>query len=324
MSTPGLDPADAVALAGFLGVILAALIWEAVRHARANTPHARIRRRALALTEANRSQLAPDRGGARAAPVPDSRLALLLRTQGRMLSDKGGPWGAPLLALGMVAAALTAAAPVLTLHLSPWLLLPGVPAAALLAGGAGRALIVGRYRQRFLEQFPEALELIIRAVSAGVPAHQAIQMAGEEMAAPLGREFARMGHALHLGMDPGDVLDAAARRIGIADFRFFAVCLQLQRETGGPLAETLENLAYVIRVRRDTRLKTRALTAQSRAASKVISLVPFALVGVLELGNSHYLDILFFTAPGQRLLWVAAGLLFLGLAVINHMARLEI
>ncbi len=324
MSKTGLDPADAVAIAGFLAVVLVALVWDSVRQARENTPHARIRRRALDLTEANRPQAATERADKSAAVRPGNRLTLQLRARGNMLSDKGGPWGVPLLAAGMVLAALVAAAPVLTLHLSPWLLLPGPAAAAALAGWVGQMLIVGRYRQRFLQQFPEALDLIIRAVSAGVPAHQAIQMAGEEMAPPLGREFARMGHALHLGMDPEDVLDAAAKRIGIADFRFFAVCLQLQRETGGPLAETLENLAHVIRVRRDTRLKTRALTAQSRAASKVISLVPFALVGVLELGNSHYLDILFYTLTGQRLLWVAGGLLFLGLAIINYMARLEI
>ena len=252
-----------------------------------------------------------------------SRLNLLVREVTEMLTRKGGPLGPLFLAASATLAAGIVVMAILSLDLSLWLLLPAVLLAALIGGGICRSIIISRYKLRFLQQFPDALDLVIRAVNAGVPVTQAIQMAGEEMPAPLGKEFSRISNALRLGMEQQDVLEEAAKHIGIPDFRFFVVCLQLQRETGGPLAETLENLAGVIRTRRDTRLKTRALTAQGRAASKAISALPVALVGLMQVSGSNYLEVLYSTAKGQHLLWIAGTLVVLGLLIINFMTRME-
>lgn len=181
-----------------------------------------------------------------------------------------------------------------------------------------------RYKKRFLQQFPDALDLIIRAVRAGVPANQAIGAAGKEFADPLHTEFTQMGDGLRLGIDLKDVLDDAQQRIAVPEFSFFAVCLLLQRETGGQLTETLENLSQIIRARRDLVLKARVLTAESRTASMFIAAIPFLLVGGLWFLNHDYILPLFATAGGLVLLKTALALVAVGLALIFWLSNLKV
>ncbi|WP_158901531.1 type II secretion system F family protein [Burkholderia sp. L27(2015)] len=185
------------------------------------------------------------------------------------------------------------------------------------------ARLIGRFRSRFLKTFPDTIDLIVRAVRAGIPAVQAISVAGNDAEEPVRSEFRVMGDSLRLGADLKDVLDTAVERIQIADFSFFSVCLLLQRETGGALTETLENLAGIIRTRRDIRLKIRALTGEGRIASQIITAVPFFIMAMFFLTNREYLDMLFYTPAGQRLLWISAGLMVFGTLWINKLANLD-
>ncbi|VBT06725.1 type II secretion system protein [Burkholderia pseudomallei] len=171
--------------------------------------------------------------------------------------------------------------------------------------------------------FPDALDLIIRAVRAGIPVAQAIGTAGRESEEPVRATFRAMGDALRVGADLKDVLEQQAERLQLADFSFFGVCLVLQRETGGNLTETLENLSGIIRTRRDIRMKTRALTAEGRIASKIIAAVPFAIAGFLFVVNRPYVNLLFHTRAGHKMLILAAVLLTVGLAMIRKIANLD-
>ena len=184
--------------------------------------------------------------------------------------------------------------------------------------------LLDRFNKRFLAQLPEAIDLIVRASQAGVPAGHSIRTVGERYDPPLGPEFRRMGDALLLGNDMEEVLDDAALRIEMPDFSFFAVCLLLQRETGGSLAETLENLSGIIRARRDLGLKTKALTAEGRFAGALLSALPFLIIGALMLVNPDYIEVMFKHPTGQLLLWVAAGMLTVGILLIRKIARLEV
>lgn len=181
-----------------------------------------------------------------------------------------------------------------------------------------------RFCRRFVENFPSVLDLIIRAVRAGVPVNVAIQSAGEELPEPIGTEYKRMSDALRLGVDQGEVMAAASARIGLPEFKFFAVCLEVQRETGGPLTETLENLASIIRSRMEVRLKTRALTAEGRTASKVIATIPLIIIGGLYFVGGDYIDILIQTRAGHHLLMIAGGMVVTGLGIIFRMTRMEV
>jgi Flp pilus assembly protein TadB len=101
------------------------------------------------------------------------------------------------------------------------------------------------------------------------------------------------------------------------------VCLVLQRETGGNLSETLENLSSIIRMRRDIRMKTKALTAEGRIASKIISAVPFAIMAFLYVVNRPYVELLFHTRAGHKMLILAAVLLTVGLSMIRKISNLD-
>lgn len=184
--------------------------------------------------------------------------------------------------------------------------------------------LLERFRVRFLNQLPDAMDLIVRASQAGIPATQAIRTVGERFDAPLGPEFRRMGDSLFLGNDLEDVLDDASLRIELPDFAFFTVCLLLQRDTGGSLSETLENLSGIIRARRDLRLKTKALTAEGRLAGAILAALPFCITGALVLINPDYVNVMFETETGQRMLWVAVVMLTLGIVSIRKIARMEV
>lgn len=225
----------------------------------------------------------------------------------------------------MVVVAMLAAS-LIVAHFSA---LPGwsTPIAAALASGFGTVIVYRRltdsYRTRFLAQFPDTLDLIVRAVRAGVPVGQAIMTAANETADPVRTEFRIMGDSLKLGVDMAEVLETAVKRVQLPDFSFFSVCLTLQRETGGQLGETLENLSAIIRTRREVRMKTKALTAEARVASKIIAAVPFSIMGMLYVIDADYVMLLFTRSTGRMLLTIAGVLLFVGLAIISRMAKLD-
>ncbi|MGE5515252.1 MAG: type II secretion system F family protein [Bacteroidota bacterium] len=324
----GLAREDIAMAVAFLGVVVIGVGYQAVRAMVADSPRSRIRQRLIE----NVADVAPvdveeegsdAAGHAKKRLGGDSRIVQLLMQLKGQIDHMGGAIGLRAIALVAVLAAAAAIVLAKLAGWNLWLCLSVALPTAGLGGYSAFVVTVNRYRNRFLNGFPDALDLMIRAVRAGVPVVHAIITAGKELPYPVGREFQIMGDSLRLGMDQQDVMDAATKRIGIPDFRFFVVCLQLQRETGGPLADTLENLSGIIRARREVRLKTRALTAQGRAASKIIAMVPFIVVGALKFVGGDYMDIMFDTERGQRLLWVALALVVSGLAIISRMSRLE-
>ena len=206
----------------------------------------------------------------------------------------------------------------------------GVPAA--LAVGLGAAVLSGylalrrledAYARRFLDNLPDAIDLIVRAVKAGIPVSEAIAAAGRDIGEPVRGEFARIAEEVAIGIDLEDAMVAAARRVNQPDFRFLVVTLALQRETGGRLAETLDNLAGIIRKRREMRLRIRALTSEGRMSAKVVAAIPFVAVGALWLMSPAYIRPLIDTPAGRGLLLAALTALGLGLLVINRMVSIK-
>lgn len=189
-------------------------------------------------------------------------------------------------------------------------------------------LYIGRLKeqriQRFLDAFPDAIDMIVRAVRAGIPASEAMSMAGRELPGPVATEMGRIAEEISIGINPESAISEAAIRIGLPDFSFFAVTLILQRETGGNLAETLENLSNILRQRKEMRLKIRALTAEGRFTSKVISLLPVIVVIGLYFLNREYVLILFNDPVGQTFLGAATGLILLGSFILGRMIKLEV
>lgn len=184
--------------------------------------------------------------------------------------------------------------------------------------------LLNRFNTKFIEQLPDALDMIIRASQAGIPVTQSIRNVGLQFEKPLGTEFRRMGDALLLGSDIKEVLDESVLRIELPDFSFFSVCVLLQRESGGSIVEALENLSEIIRARRDLKLKAHALTAEGRMSGNVIASLPFIIVGLLSYINPDYVMTLLDTDTGRTVLMIAGGMLLAGVLLIRHITNMKV
>jgi tight adherence protein B len=184
--------------------------------------------------------------------------------------------------------------------------------------------VIARRTKRFEGLFPEAIGLMVRGLRSGLPITESFQVVGREIGDPVGEEFRRISDQIKLGQPIEAALWEAARRISTPEFNFLVVTMVVQRETGGNLAETLENLDQMLRRRRQMRLKIKAMSAEARASAMIIGSLPFIMFALMFVVNSGYIMTLITTHAGNILL--AAGLtsMTIGIAVIAKMVRFEI
>jgi tight adherence protein B len=184
---------------------------------------------------------------------------------------------------------------------------------------------MGRKRvARFIGLFPEAIDLMVRALRAGLPVTEAIINAGREIGDPVGAEFRGIEAGMRLGRDLDSLLWDIAKRITAPEFRFFIIALSVQRETGGNLAETLNNLSDVLRRRRTMRAKARAMASEARASTMILGSLPILVTIILSFTSPGYILPLFSDVRGLMLVAIAIGMLVSGVAIMVKMARFEI
>ncbi len=218
----------------------------------------------------------------------------------------------PLLTVGLVSVAASVH-PILAIAL-----------AGAAAAGAPALLLrfaQSRYQRKFLDIFPDALDLIVRAVRSGLPAPEAIELVSREVRPPVGTEFQQILDELRIGTELEEALQRAADRIRVPDFRFFAVSLLLQRQTGGGIAETISNLGGIIRQRKALRMKARALTAEAQASAAIIAATPFVAGVGLFLINRDLITVLFFDPRGRFMLGIAVASLLTGIAAMRALIK---
>jgi len=184
-----------------------------------------------------------------------------------------------------------------------------------------------RMRQ-FEEQFPEALDLVTRAMRAGHSLTLGFQMVGEELPDPIGPEFGQVAEEVKLGQEYKVALSNLVYRVEAGDLPFFATAIMIQRETGGNLAEVLDKLGTLIRDRFALYGKVRALTAIGRASANLLACMPLVIVLMLYTcggdGGRSYVEPLYTTVPGYMLSAAAAALVLIGYVVCLRMAKIEV
>ena len=158
-------------------------------------------------------------------------------------------------------------------------------------------------------QFPDALAAVVRIVRVGVPVPEAIGMVAKASPSPTSEEFLRASNRMAMGITLPEAAREMAERSLLAEYRFFATALALQSQTGGGLAETLENLADTIRKRAAARARGHALASEARSSSYVLAALPIVTGGLLAVFNPHYVAVLFTDPAGRKLL--ATGVMFL-------------
>jgi tight adherence protein B len=188
--------------------------------------------------------------------------------------------------------------------------------------------IVGRMGKarvaRFIALFPEAIDLMVRALRAGLPVTEAIINAGQEIGDPVGTELRGIEAGMRVGRDLDSLLWDIARRITAPEFRFFIIALNVQRETGGNLAETLNNLSEVLRRRRAMRAKARAMASEARASTAILGSLPFFVAAIMSVTSPAYIAPLFTDIRGLMLVGLAILMLLTGIGIMVKMARFEI
>jgi len=180
---------------------------------------------------------------------------------------------------------------------------------------------VGRRQTALLEQFPDALAMIVRSVRVGIPVLGAINSVAREAQEPTAAEFAKLGNELAVGVPLDQAVVNMASRTELPEYRFFATAIGLQAQTGGGLSETLENLADLIRKRVALRQRGHALSSEARTSALMLGALPVVMGGGLWLLNPAYMGLLFNTSMGHKILGVAAGSLSCGAFAMRTIIR---
>lgn len=185
------------------------------------------------------------------------------------------------------------------------------------------SVLTSRRKKLFLEEFPIALDTIRRALRAGHSMDRAIRMVVEQLQGPVGITFKEMTDQLNLGKSFEEVLAEMSNRLGIDDFRILAIVIVLQRETGGSLAESIDNFSKIIRSRQQLRKKISALTGEVRMTSMILTGIPFFIFGAVYISTPNYFNPLFYTQRGQIILMVGIAMLITGVGIITRMSYKE-
>ncbi|RMD61298.1 MAG: pilus assembly protein TadB [Alphaproteobacteria bacterium] len=208
-----------------------------------------------------------------------------------------------------------------------WPLIPAVLigiTAGLLLPHVFLGVRIKRRQAKFIDLFPDAIDLMVRGIKAGLPVTESIRTASEEIADPVGTEFKRITDGVRIGRPLDEVLWEASRRLDLQEFNFFTIALSIQSETGGNLAETLGNLSDVLRGRRQLKRKIRALSSEAKASAYIIGSLPFVMTLLIYLVNSEYILGLFRDPRGQALIGFGLFMVAAGSAVMYRMVKFEV
>jgi tight adherence protein B len=178
--------------------------------------------------------------------------------------------------------------------------------------------------RRFEEQFPEALDLLSRAIKAGHAFQTAMGMVAEEGADPMGPEFRKTFEEQNFGLPLKDALNNLAVRMPLLDVRFFVTAVLIQRETGGNLSEILDNLAHVVRERFKILRQVRVYTAHGRLTGYVLLAMPAFLAVALMLINPEHMGVLFSDRMGQMMIAGTIVMQTIGYFWIRKVIKIEV
>jgi len=195
-------------------------------------------------------------------------------------------------------------------------------------GVGGPHFVIGRMIKRrinkFISNFPDAIELMVRGLRSGLPITETLGIVASEIQGPVGIEFRMVADKMKIGRTMEAALQDTADRLGTAEFQFFVITLAIQRETGGNLAETLSNLADVLRKRAQMKLKIRAMSSESKASAYIVGSLPFVVFTLVWMINPHYMAG-FFADPRLEVAGIG-GIVWMGIgaAIMAKMVNFEI
>jgi len=207
---------------------------------------------------------------------------------------------------------------------SPLYLAPGL----LLAGifGLPRWFVYyrrGRRIKAFLKEFPNAIDVIVRALRSGLPLNDGIRLIAQEAQEPVKAEFRRMVDAQQVGVSIPESAMRMAEYMPCPEASFFGIVIQIQSQAGGNLSEALGNLSRVLRDRKKMAAKVQALSMEAKASAYIIGSLPFAVALLVYLSSPGYIMVLFTTDTGHVIMGCAAVWMSLGILVMKKMINFK-
>ena len=208
---------------------------------------------------------------------------------------------------------------------APLLVLPG----ALIAGTLGLprwfvSFRRGRRVKAFLNEFPNALDIIVRAVKSGLPLNDGIRLIASESPEPVRTEFRRIVESQQVGMSIPDAALRMPETMPCPEAGFFGIVIQIQQQAGGNLSEALGNLSRVLRDRKKMKAKVQALSMEAKASAVIIGALPFVVALLVYLSSPNYIMPLFTTSTGHLILGISGVWMSIGIFVMRKMMNFEV
>ena len=179
---------------------------------------------------------------------------------------------------------------------------------AILIGGGTPYLYTGKLitkrQANFIKTFPVAIDLLVRGLRSGLPVTETLGIVAKELDGPVAEEFRLVTERMAIGRTMDDAMRISAQRLSLAEFDFFCITLAIQRETGGNLAETLNNLANVLRSRAAMKLKVKAMASEGKASAYIVGALPFVVFGLIMWIDPTYMGSFF---VDDRLIIIGIG-----------------
>jgi len=182
----------------------------------------------------------------------------------------------------------------------------------------------GRRQKKFVDEFSNAIDVIVRGVKSGLPVNECLKIIAREAPRPVCDEFHMLVEGIRIGLSLDQALDRMHERMPLQEVNFFGIVLMIQQKTGGNLAEALGNLATVLRARKLMEGKIKALSAEAKASAYIIGSLPFLVMGAVKVASPDYLDPLFTTKMGNFILIGAGMWMTTGILVMKKMTQIKV
>ena len=206
-----------------------------------------------------------------------------------------------------------------------WMVLVGI---AVVAGLGLPRWIVGflikRRQNKFLNEFPNALDVITRSIKSGLPLNDAIRLIATEGVEPVKSEFRRVIEAQQVGLSIPDACARMTNQMPLQEVNFFAIVIAIQSQAGGNLSEAIGNLSKVLRDRRKMKAKVSALSMEAKASAVIIGALPFIVATLVYLTSPNYMMVLFTDPRGHFIMGVSAIWMSIGIFVMRNMVNFDI
>ncbi|MBV9906931.1 MAG: type II secretion system F family protein [Hyphomicrobiales bacterium] len=176
---------------------------------------------------------------------------------------------------------------------------------------------------KFISNFPTAIDIIVRGIKSGLPLGDTIRIAATESPEPVKSEFRRIVEALSIGMTLSEGIERMAQRVPIAETNFFSIVIAIQSKAGGNLSEALGNLSRVLRERKKMKAKITAMSMEAKASAAIIGAVPFLVVGALYVSSPKYISLLWATSHGKVISVIAIFWMGIGVAMMKKMISFD-